>query len=143
MNSFPYSLNNLCQYYSKYSILYEQKYLVYNMPWHREIFAHSSENIRSIVILPKFEYVLKFLRGFEVSATGRRPTAECLATARRRPPSRPSDLTACRALKRPSEPSEAHNFVKTYPNWAYEMFFGIYRKCRCQKTSHNLNLDDF
>ena len=29
---------------------------------------------------------------------------------------------------------EGHISLKTCPNWAFEVFFGIYRKCRFQKT---------
>ena len=38
---------------------------------------------------------------------------------------------------------EGHISLKTCPNRAFEVFFGIYRKCRCQKTPQTPDLDKF
>ena len=34
-----------------------------------------------------------------------------------------------------------HNFLKNDPNWAYEVFYDIYQKFKCQKTPQMSNLD--
>ena len=39
--------------------------------------------------------------------------------------------------------SSGHNFLKNNPNWAYEFFFYIYGKCKCQKTPYMPDLDHF
>ena len=38
---------------------------------------------------------------------------------------------------------EDHISLETCPNWTSEVFFGIYKKCRCQKTPQMPNLDKF
>ena len=38
---------------------------------------------------------------------------------------------------------EGHISLKTCPNWAFEVFFGIYKKCRCQKTPQMPDSDKF
>ena len=38
---------------------------------------------------------------------------------------------------------EGHISLKTCPNQAFEVFFGIYKKCRCQKTPQTPNSDKF
>ena len=38
---------------------------------------------------------------------------------------------------------EGHISLKTCPNRAFEVFFGIYRKCRCQKTPQTPDSDKF
>ena len=42
-----------------------------------------------------------------------------------------------------SPTSDGHNSFKNRPNQAYEVFFDIYIKCRCQKTPHKHDLDNF
>ena len=36
-----------------------------------------------------------------------------------------------------------HISLKTWPNQVFEVFFGIYRKCRCHKIPQTLGLDKF
>ena len=38
---------------------------------------------------------------------------------------------------------EGHISLKTCPNWAFEVFFGIYTKSKCQKTPQTPDLDKF
>ena len=38
---------------------------------------------------------------------------------------------------------EGHISLKTCPNRAFEVFFGIYKKCRCQKTPQTPDSDKF
>ena len=38
---------------------------------------------------------------------------------------------------------DGHISLKTCPNQAFEVFFGIYRKCRCQKTPQTPDSDTF
>ena len=38
---------------------------------------------------------------------------------------------------------EGHISLTTCPNWAFEVFFGIYRKCRFQETPQTPNLAKF
>ena len=38
---------------------------------------------------------------------------------------------------------EGHISLKTCPNLVFEVFFGIYISCRCQKTPQLPNLDKF
>ena len=38
---------------------------------------------------------------------------------------------------------EGHISLKNCPNWAFEVFFGIYGKCKCQKTPQTPDLDKF
>ena len=38
---------------------------------------------------------------------------------------------------------EGHISLKTCPNRAFEVYFGIYRKCRCQKTPQTPDSDKF
>ena len=38
---------------------------------------------------------------------------------------------------------EGHISLKTCPNWAFEVFFGIYQKCRFQETPQMPDSDKF